>query len=313
MRITQLRQADLNLLVVFSVLAEERNVSRAAKRLFLSQPAVSRALQRLRDTFHDDLLVRTAKGYEPTPQGERVLTELEVMLPRLDRLISGSTFDPSTEHCSFRIAATDNATSIIAPILCRELLPIAPQVRFTFAAWRPEIFEDLAHGRLDLALIGDEGYVPAPLQSQVIYAEEFVCIVSADTVYRGRITLKQYLAAEHISVDVIEGSQHIPEKRLAAAGHRRRSVISLPYFGAAMRCIPGTRLILTAPKRFTMAEAKNPAIKILKPPAELTGFKYLMIWHPRVNTEAAHAWLRTEISRIGEKLMSGDSHRLADQ
>ncbi len=95
MRVTQLRQADLNLLVVFSVLAEERNVSRAAKRLLLSQPAVSRALQRMRDTFHDDLLVRTAKGYEPTPQGERVLQELEVMLPRLDRLISGSTFDPS--------------------------------------------------------------------------------------------------------------------------------------------------------------------------------------------------------------------------
>ena len=101
MRITQLRQADLNLLVVFSVLAEERNVSRAAKRLLLSQPSVSRALQRMRDTFHDDLLVRTAKGYEPTPQGERVLQELEIMLPKLDRLISGSTFDPATEHCSF--------------------------------------------------------------------------------------------------------------------------------------------------------------------------------------------------------------------
>jgi DNA-binding transcriptional LysR family regulator len=88
MRVTQLRQADLNLLVVFSVLAEERNVSRAAKRLLLSQPAVSRALQRMRDTFHDDLLVRTAKGYEPTPQGERVLQELEIMLPKLDRLMT---------------------------------------------------------------------------------------------------------------------------------------------------------------------------------------------------------------------------------
>src|SRR6201995_589656 len=125
MRVTQLRQADLNLLVVFSVLAEERNVSRAAKRLLLSQPSGSRALQRMRDTFHDDLLVRTAKGYEPTPQGERVLQELEIMLPKLDRLISGSTFDPVTEHCSFRIAATDNATSIIAPVLCRDGLPVA--------------------------------------------------------------------------------------------------------------------------------------------------------------------------------------------
>src|ERR1700683_2083254 len=155
MRVTQLRQADLNLLVVFAVLAEERNVSRAATRVLLSQPAGSPSLQRMRDPFHDDLLVRTAKGYEPTPQGERVLRELEVMLPRLDRLISGSTFDPATEHCSFRIAGTDNATSIIAPVLCCEVLPVAQHVRFTFASWRGDVFEDLAHGRLELGLIGD--------------------------------------------------------------------------------------------------------------------------------------------------------------
>jgi DNA-binding transcriptional LysR family regulator len=304
MRVTQLRQADLNLLVVFSVLAEERNVSRAAKRLLLSQPAVSRALQRMRDTFHDDLLVRTAKGYEPTPQGERVLQELEIMLPKLDRLISGSTFDPATEHCSFRIAATDNATSIIAPILCREVLPVARQVRFTFASWRGDVFEDLSHGRLDLALIGDEGHVPSPLLTEVIYEEELVCIVAADAPYHRQLTLKQYLAAEHIGVDVVEGSQHIPEKRLAAHGHRRRTVITLPYFGAATRCIPGTKLILTAPRRFARLEAENRKIKVQKAPEEITGFKYLMIWHPRVNTDAAHTWLRGEIRRIGKEIGS---------
>jgi DNA-binding transcriptional LysR family regulator len=304
MRVTQLRQADLNLLVVFSVLAEERNVSRAAKRLLLSQPAVSRALQRMRDTFHDDLLVRTAKGYEPTPQGERLLQELEIILPKLDRLITGSTFDPVTEHCFFRIAATDNATSIIAPVLCREVLPVARQVRFTFASWRGDVFEDLSHGRLDLALIGDEGHVPSPLQTEVIYEEELVCIVAADAPYQRQLTLKQYLAAEHIGVDVVEGSQHIPEKRLAAHGHRRRTVITLPYFGAATRCVPRTKLILTAPQRFARAEAENRKIKILSAPGEITGFKYLMVWHPRVNTDAAHTWLRGEIRRIGKKIGS---------
>ena len=302
MRVTQLRQADLNLLVVFSVLAEERNVSRAAQRLLLSQPAVSRALQRMRNTFHDDLLVRTAKGYEPTPQGERVLQELEVMLPRLDRLIAGSTFDPTTEHASFRIAATDNATSIIAPILCREVLPSAEQVRFSFASWRGDVFEDLTHGRLDLALIGDEGHVPSPLLTEVIYEEELVCIVAAESPYRRQLTLKQYLAAEHIGVDVAEGSQLLPEKRLAAHGHSRRIAITLPYFGAAIRCIPGTKLILTAPQRFARLEADDRKIRILKAPAELTGFKYLMIWHPRVTTDAAHAWLRGEIRRIGKTI-----------
>jgi DNA-binding transcriptional LysR family regulator len=86
MRIMQLRQADLNLLVVFLVLAEERSVSRAATRLLLSQPAVSRALQRLRDMFHDDLLVRTDEGYSSAPERQRLLDELETMLPSLDGL-----------------------------------------------------------------------------------------------------------------------------------------------------------------------------------------------------------------------------------
>jgi len=85
MRINHLRQADLNLLIVFTILAEERNVTRAAKRLLLSQPAVSRALQRLRDMFRDDLLIRTSAGYEPTPKGQRLLHELELIKPGIER------------------------------------------------------------------------------------------------------------------------------------------------------------------------------------------------------------------------------------
>src|ERR1700730_10031913 len=102
MHITHLRQADLNLLVAFTAVAEERNITRAASRLLLSQPAVSRALHRLRDMFHDDLLIRTANGYEPTPKGQRLLQDLATMLPRLDRLMAGGGFDPSTADDSFR-------------------------------------------------------------------------------------------------------------------------------------------------------------------------------------------------------------------
>lgn len=146
--------------------------------------------------------------------------------------------------------------------------------------------------------------MPSPLLTEVIYEEELVCIVAADAPYQRQLTLKQYLAAEHIGVDVIEGSQHIPERHLAAHGHRRRTVITLRYFGAAARCIPGTKLILTAPLRFARVGAENRKIKVLKIPGKLTGFKYLMIWHPRVNTDAAHTWLRGEIRRIGKAISS---------
>src|ERR1700745_3407248 len=109
MRTTHLRQADLNLLVVFTAVAEERNITRAAPRLLLSQPAVTRAQRDHPTQFQRDLLIRTSTGYEPTPTGQRLLQDLATMLPRLDRLMAGGDFDPSTEDATFRIAATDHA------------------------------------------------------------------------------------------------------------------------------------------------------------------------------------------------------------
>jgi DNA-binding transcriptional LysR family regulator len=161
MRITQLRQANLNLLVVFTALAEERSVSRAASRLLLSQPAVSRALQRLREMFHDDLLIRTAGGYEPTPRGERLMQELAVTLPRLDRLLSGTAFDPMNEDAAFRVAVTDNASQVLCPSVCRRLLPFAGRVSCQFVALSGTTFEDMERARIDLALNAADGHAPS--------------------------------------------------------------------------------------------------------------------------------------------------------
>ena len=144
MRITQLRQADLNLLVVFTALAEERSVSRAASRLFLSQPALSRALQRLRDMFRDDLLIRTPTGYEPTARGERLLQELTVILPRLDRLLSGATFDPAAEDAGFRIAVSDNASQVVCPPFAHRVSCVAQSCQFV--ALRDGTFEAMERG-----------------------------------------------------------------------------------------------------------------------------------------------------------------------
>src|SRR5437868_12814479 len=132
MRSTHLRQADLNLLVVFTAVAEERNITRAASRLLLSQPAVTRALQRLRDTFHDDLLIRTSTGYEPTPKGQRLLQDLATMLPRLDRLMAGGDFDPSTVDATFRFAATVHVAHLIVLHLCNSFLSTTIKVDFSF-------------------------------------------------------------------------------------------------------------------------------------------------------------------------------------
>ncbi len=293
MRITQLRQADLNLLVVFSVLVEERSVSRAAARLLLSQPAVSRSLQRLRDMFHDALLLRTPAGYEPTPKGERLVQELAVILPKLDRLLTGAEFDPAQERADFRIAGTDNAMHVLCPPLCRALLPWARQVSMRMVSWHDGTFEDLERGRLDLTLNADDGHTPERLRREVIYEDEFVCVVAKDSRYRGRIVLKDYVKGLHVGVGILAGQQTIPEQRLAALGLQRTCAIEVPYFSAALRCVPGTDLIATMPRRLMMTEASNPAVKVVEAPVEMTGFRYLMVWHPRVDTDVAHVWLRS--------------------
>jgi DNA-binding transcriptional LysR family regulator len=304
MRITQLRQADLNLLVVFTVLAEERNISRAAQRLLLSQPAVSRALQRLRDTFHDDLLIRTSSGYEPTPQGQRLLRELEVMLPRLDRLLSGPVFNPEMEEANFRIAATDYASHVVCPTLCRNVLAESNKISFDFSAWYDGAIDDLEHGRLDLVLNADDGRIPDKFSREFLFEEEFVCVVAKESSHSRQLSLKQYVEAAHIGVSILGGVQTVPEERLAAAGVKRHCAIRMPYFAAALQSVAGTNLIATVPKRIAESETVNPALKIVKAPKEMSGFQYMMFWHPRMNTDAAHVWLRRTMREVG-KIVSG--------
>ena len=302
MRITHLRQADLNLLVVFAALAEERNVTRAASRLLLSQPAVSRALQRLRQMFDDDLLIRAPAGYEPTPKGKRLLQELSTMLPRLDRLLSGTNFDPQAEETTFRVAVTDHASHVLCPLICRTVLPKASKVSIEFVSFGDQTFDAIEKGRIDLMLNADDGYLPPRFASEMIFEDGFSCVAAKESRYPQMLTLKQYLAAEHVGVGIWNELQTLPDKRLAGIGAKRRCPMWVPYFTAAVRCVPGTNLLATVPSRIARFESKNLSLRILKPPEVLGRFNYLMAWHPRMNTDAAHIWLRHAIRDTGKAL-----------
>src|SRR5258706_8303478 len=107
MRYEHIRKTDLNLLQTLTVLLEERHITRAAERCFLSQPAMSRALERLREAFGDELLIRKGRGYERTARGERLLNELESLLPKLEALLTGEKFAPALSQERFQIAMTD--------------------------------------------------------------------------------------------------------------------------------------------------------------------------------------------------------------
>jgi hypothetical protein len=107
-----------------------------------------------------------------------------------------------------------------------------------------------------------------------------------------RLSLKQYLAASHIVVSTYAGVQTIPDKQLAAVGAKRSSCIRVPYFGVALQCLPGTELVLTLTSGMTSVVRGNRELRLVKAPHELHPFHFLMAWHPRLNTEPGHVWLR---------------------
>ena len=292
-RLAQLRKADLNLLVYLFVLMEEHSISLAAKRMGLSQPSVSRALQRLRSLFQDELLLRTPKGFVPTARGQQLLDEIAVILPQLDRLISGHTFNPAEDRVSFSLCATDNAAQLYGPVLCREIIHWKISIRFQ--PWTDDRFSELDRNRVDLVLDAQIGAAPEHLHSKVLFEDEFVCLAAKDSSLPDQLSLNQYLGQSHIGVNVLHGRQTLPELALASVGERRKCPIAVPYFTVAMKMVESTPFLVTVPRRLAKAYADLGKTRLLLPPAELADFTYMMYWHPRRDNDPQHRWLRQAI------------------
>jgi DNA-binding transcriptional LysR family regulator len=292
MRLEKLRQVDLNLLVTFAAIAEEKSVTAAASRLLLSQPAVSRALQRARAMFQDDLLIRSPNGFELTLRGRKILAELESLLPTMEHLVAPGAFDPMREKSHFRIAGPDNVCTVVLPRLCRQYANRRYQVYFDFHPWQSGISELVEHGHLDLVLHIDDGLLSSHFQSERLYREDWICAVAQNSHFGNSLSLKEYLAASHIVVSTYAGVQTIPDKQLAAVGAKRKSRIRVPYFGVALQCLPGTELVLTLTSGLTSVVKGDRRLRLVKAPQELHAFHFLRAWHPRLNTDSRHGWLR---------------------
>jgi DNA-binding transcriptional LysR family regulator len=302
MRLEKLRQVDLNLLITFAAIAEEKSVTSAASRLLLSQPAVSRALQRARTLFQDALLVRSPTGFELTLRGRKILDELEGLLPKMEHLVAPAAFDPVLEKSRFRISGPDNVCTVVLPRLCREYADGRYQVNFEFHPWQSGITELVEHGQLDLVLHIDDGLLPSHFQSERLYREDWICAVAHDSRFGDSLSLKQYLSAYHIVVGTYAGVQTIPDKQLAAIGAKRNSCVRVPYFGVALQCLPGTELVLTLTSGMTSVVKRDRRLRLVKAPQELHSFHFLMAWHPRQNTDPRHIWFREAMRSISAGL-----------
>ncbi|MHA6759539.1 LysR family transcriptional regulator [Streptacidiphilus sp. PAMC 29251] len=295
---THIDRVDLNLLPPLAALLEERHVSRAAQRVNLSQPAMSRALQRLREVLGDELLVRGSAGYELTPRAERVQRQLVAILPRLEILFAGEAFDPAAAAESFRLAGTDYPAMVFGPALFQQVFRQSPHSTVTFRGWHDGVFDDLARGLTDIVFYGVSA--PPALRSEKLFEETFVCVMSADHPLSGRsrLDLDDYLRCSHVVVNIVEGDQTVIDRHLQALGTPRRASLSVPYHAAAPLAVPGTRLVATLPLRLVAQHAQDPALRLVPAPEEIKDMSYHMSWHPRLDDDPAQRWLRHTIRTV---------------
>ena len=295
MQLTHIDRVDLNLLPPLVALLEERHVSRAADRLALSQPAMSRALQRLRHHFGDELLVRGPDGYSLTPRAERIRAQLATVVTELNHLFATETFDPATTAQSFRLAVSDYTLSALGPALVQQILAESPNSTVACEPLDARPFDKLDAGTVDLVIYGRAA--PDRYCSQHLFTDRFVCVVAAEhpLALRRSVSLTQYLQWPHLSIDI---GQRGVDLVLEASDTPRRIAVAMPYHVLATTILPGTELVLTVPARLAAEFADPSRTRVLVAPRELGDLHFYAVWHPRVDEDPSHSWLRKVVHTI---------------
>ena len=301
-----IRTVDLNLLVALDALLAERNVTRAAARLNLSQSATSAALARLRALFGDPLLLRTAGGMLPTSKGQELVAPVRLVLTEIGRLVQQpGTFDPARAARTFTIAASDYVEFAILPRLADFLEARAPRAR---VAVRPMDFgaigRSLEAGEVDLGILG-AAFAPPSVRSRPLFVERFVCVVrKGHPRVRERLTLDEYCALDHVLVSPSGGAFRAPaDEALAAIGRTRHVRISVPHFLLVPEILMRSDMIGVLPER--LARSHGDRFHIFDLPFELAPFSVVAVWHERTHRDPALAWLRQSLADLMSEPVAG--------
>lgn len=301
-----LRRIDLNLLVALEALLEEKNVTRAAQRLNMSQPAASRALARLRALFSDALLVDAPGGYILSARAEEMRPQLATLLAGVGDMLKANAFDPATATGRIRLLMPDLQAAVLAPHLLARLTREAPLLDLDIAALGATGFEALEHGGADamVALIDD---APAGIQRRRLYDEELVTLMRAQHPALGRkLTLERFLALEHIVVSVTGLGPAPVDTALARMGQTRRVKLRVPNFFAAAEIAARSDLVMTLPSSLAQAAVTLGRFVAMPPPLDLGLFTMSLAWHARQQDAPRHIWLRRTIVAAATDMAAGN-------
>ncbi|WP_395335833.1 LysR family transcriptional regulator [Novosphingobium sp. BL-8H] len=295
------RRFDLNLLIVLDALLEEKGVNATARRLRMSQPNVSFALNKLRTQFDDALLVRAGNGMQLTALAEAVRDPLRRMLGMLENeVLAEHKFDPETAARKFVISTSDIGELVFLPRLMMELEARAPGITLESRSMAPdELRLAMSNGEVDLAL----GYFPDLLGSnfltQKLFDHPFTCIArDGHPAAREGWSLDTFLDLGHIVVAQRGRSQELFEEALLAKGLSRRIQLQSPHFMSVPLLVAGSDLISTVPAAVGAIFATMAPLQLIAPPLPSPMINLQQFWHRRVHGEPSMQWLRNLIAEL---------------
>jgi DNA-binding transcriptional LysR family regulator len=304
------RTLDLNLLRVFDEVMAERSLTRAARNLSLSQPAVSNALRRLRETLGDDLVVRSGQGMAPTPRALALWPTVREALRQLQSSLAPGGFEPATASTTFVLAMADATAAELMPGLVDTLERQAPGVslRVVPLATRDprrlldEESVDLAIGHFpsvlaDLVVRAQSGDGVA-FAHQRLYDGEYVCVMrKGHALATGPFTLSRFCAARHMLVSFSGRPFGFIDESLAAIGRKRQVVLTVNQFFTAGRVVANSNLLTVLPKHFVGVTGIADQLVQRPLPFEVAPVNVDAVWHRRVDAQSAHVWLRKAVLR----------------
>jgi DNA-binding transcriptional LysR family regulator len=288
-----IKTLDLNLLKALDALLDECNVTRAATRLGVTQPAMSGMLTRLRDNFADPLFVRAQRGIVPTQRALELSVPLKQILGEIGALLQPPVFDPTTARMTFTIAATDYALRAVALPLLSALKLQAPHVQVALVPVDDkQVQTQLERGDIDLALVTPQS-TPLDLHARNLFEEHYVCVLrDGHPAMKGRkqMTINQFCALDHALVSYTGGGfRGVTDEALEKLGKQRQVTLSVKSFLILPEILQASDMVAILPSRLVTG---MPGLTVFHPPIDVPGFTKVAAWHERTHRDVAHRWLR---------------------
>lgn len=294
---SDIRGVDLNLLKALDALLDERNVTRAAERLSLTQPAVSGMLTRLREAFGDPLFVRTQRGIAPTQRALELAAPIKQILADVETLLRPAAFDPANAEMVLSIAATDYALQVVVAPFLSELRRLAPGIRVAVVPVHDaRLHMQLERGEVHLALLTPES-TPTDLHARHLFDERYVCVMRQDhpAAAGGRLSMRRFCGLDHALVSYAGGGFHgVTDDALAALGRERRVTLSVTSFLVLPQILCQSDLMAVVPERLVKGRTE---LVVFDPPLDIPGFAKTAAWHERTHHDQGHRWVRELLFR----------------